>query len=320
MHTHTLPYPIPQVHQMAEMFTEKMVQGQIDQVMIQKIAENPELAALLEIQNGQFYPEMPPDWNNDKRAKEELLSWGMWSFADPLFPAFLYQQAQKLQPLQKLLYQQTQQAKMQSLQLIGVLMVLVAFVAKMADWSSFETVLIAVLLAILVKLWEIGDAMSFMKVMIAKIANGTDHIRYCISSTGGNQVKQLMGLHEKCSFIELRLQNMVGDESDTQRWLHQNLTEPEKFQDKMHGCLDICRQWVGSRLRFKDAQKMEFEAMFDKIWVKANKRAVLEAEAWVVSKGYAESARELTVAQEQLRIIQKVIAEINFQPILTQVV
>ena len=93
MHTHTLPYPISQVHKMAEMLTADMVQKQVDEVMAKKIAENPELAALLEVQHEQFYPEMSPDWNNDVRAKEKLLSWGRWSFADPFFHAFLYQLA-----------------------------------------------------------------------------------------------------------------------------------------------------------------------------------------------------------------------------------
>jgi hypothetical protein len=198
-------------------------------------------------------------------------------------------------------------------------MVILALLAKMADWSSFETVQIAVLLAILVKFWEIGDAMSFMKVLIAKIAGGTDHLRYCVSQAGGNQVKQLMGLHEKCSFIEIRLQNLVGDSGDTQRWLHQNLTEHEKLAEKIRGCLDVCRQWVASRLRFKDVAKIEFEAMFEKIWAAATKRALKEAEKWIESrKLYAQSAQELASAQEQPQIINQVIEEIDFLPILSK--
>ena len=73
-------------------------------------------------------------------------------------------------------------------------MLVLAVLAKIADWSSFETVQIGVLLMIIVKFWEVGDAMIVMKVMISKIAAGTDHLRYVVSNTGGNQVARAPNL------------------------------------------------------------------------------------------------------------------------------
>ncbi len=111
-----------------------------------------------------------------------------WSIGDPMLPAFNYLQAQKLQFLQNHIDHCAKQAQVQSFKVLGVLMLVVAVLAKIGDWSSFETVQIGVLLMIIAKFWEVGDAMLFMKIMISKIAAGTDHLRYVVSNTGGNQV------------------------------------------------------------------------------------------------------------------------------------
>jgi hypothetical protein len=178
---------------MAQILNEKMVLEQISNMQIKKITENPELAALMEVQH-EVHPEMPPDWKKEKFAKENMLGWGSWSFSDPMLPAFTYLQAQKLQLLQNKIDHFAEQAKVQSFKVLGVLMLVLAVLAKIADWSSFETVQIGVLLMIIVKFWEVGDAMILMKVMISKIAAGTDHLRYVVSNTGGNQVARASNL------------------------------------------------------------------------------------------------------------------------------
>ena len=109
-----------------------------------------------------------------------------------MLPAFKYLQAQKLQFLQNHIDHCAKQAQVQSFKVLGVLMLVLAVLAKIADWSSFETVQIGVLLMIIAKFWEVGDAMIFMKIMISKIAAGTDHLRYVVSNTGGNQVARAL--------------------------------------------------------------------------------------------------------------------------------
>jgi hypothetical protein len=173
---------------MAQNLNAKNLLEQLSQMQIKKITEHPELAALMEVHQQQLYPEMPSDWNNDQFNKEDMVGWGSWSFSDPMLPAFNYLQAQKLQFLQNHIDHCAKQAQVQSFKVLGVLMLVVAVLAKIGDWSSFETVQIGVLLMIIAKFWEVGDAMIFMKIMISKIAAGTDHLRYVVSNTGGNQV------------------------------------------------------------------------------------------------------------------------------------
>jgi hypothetical protein len=127
-----------------------------------------------------------------------------------------------------------------------------------------------------------------------------------------------MGLHEKCSFIEIRLQNLVGDGGDTMRWLYQNLCEGEGADQKISGCMHVCRQWTNSHLRFKDLQISEFEPQFMKIWTTGSAKALKEAEDWAVSCQNAASAKELTDAQAEVKIIRAVIKTISFSAILGQ--
>ena len=179
---------------MAQILNAKILLEQLSQMQIKKIQENPELAALMEVHQHELYPEMPPDWNKYQFNKEQMIGWGRWSFGDPMLPAFNYLQAQKLQFLQYQIDHCGKQAQVQSFKVLGVLMLVLAILAKIADWSSFETVQIGVLLMIIAKFWEVGDAMIFMKIMISKIAAGTDHLRYVVSNTGGNQVPRTRNL------------------------------------------------------------------------------------------------------------------------------
>jgi hypothetical protein len=96
--------------------------------------------------------------------------------------------------------------------------------------------------------------------------------------TGSSEVRQLMSLHEKCGFIEMRLQNLVGDVGDTQRWLSQNLCENDGAESKIKGCKHMCKLWVSSKLRFKDVPQEEFEPKFMKMWGIASSHTLKEAE------------------------------------------
>jgi hypothetical protein len=191
------------------MLTEKQILKQISAVQMQKIKQNPDLAALMEVHHEEVSPEMPADWSTDSNAKEEVIGWGSWSFGDPLFAAFKYQQADKLQQLQKMMDNFAEQAKVQSFKVIAVLMLVLAVLAKIADWSSFETVQIGVLLVILVKFLEVADGIVFMKVMISKIAAGTDHLRYVVTKTGGNQVARVPSIKMHLLIYSLSLDSLI---------------------------------------------------------------------------------------------------------------
>ena len=138
-------------------------------------------------------------------------------------------------------------------------------------------------------------------------------------ATGSSEVKQLMSLHDKCSFIEIRMQNLVGDVGDTQRWLYQNLIESDGAEEKIKGCTYMCKLWVSSKLRFKDVSQMEFEPKFMKMWSSASSKALKCAEDWVLSREtHAADAKELIEAQAEVKIIKDVIARISFHSILNQ--
>jgi hypothetical protein len=196
---------------MADNLNGKQILKQISEVQMQKINKNPDLAALMEVHHEEVRPEMPSDWKKDSKAKEEIIGWGSWSFGDPMLAAFTYQQADKLQQLQNKMEHFAEQAKVQSFKVIAVLMLVHAVLAKIADWSSFETVQIGVLIIILAKFVEVADGMVFMKVMISKIAAGTDHLRYAVSKTGGNQVARIpsIKLHLLIYSLELGFVNCL---------------------------------------------------------------------------------------------------------------
>jgi hypothetical protein len=101
--------------------------------------------------------------------------------------------------------------------------------------------------------------------------------------TGSSEVRQLMNLHDKCGFIEIRLQNLVGDVGDTQRWLCQNLCENDGVESKIKGCIHMCKLWVSSKLRFKDVPQEEFEPQFLKMWKVASSKALKGAEEHFVN-------------------------------------
>jgi hypothetical protein len=127
-----------------------------------------------------------------------------------------------------------------------------------------------------------------------------------------------MGLHEKCSFIEIRLQNLVGDGGDTQRWLYQSLAEGVGASQKIADCMHVCRQWTNSKLRFKDLQPAEFEPQFMKIWAIGSANALKQASDWASSNLNGTSATELSQALAEVKIIKAVIKDISFTTILNQ--
>ena len=128
-----------------------------------------------------------------------------------------------------------------------------------------------------------------------------------------------MSLHDKCSFIEIRMQNLVGDVGDTQRWLYQNLHESEGAESKIKSCMYMCKLWVSSKLRFKDVSQMEFEPKFMKMWSSASSKALKDAEDWaVIREIHPVDAKELIEAQAEVNIIKDVIARISFHSILNQ--
>jgi hypothetical protein len=131
-------------------------------------------------------------------------------------------------------------------------------------------------------------------------------------------VKQLMGLHEKCSFIEIRLQNLVGDGGDTQRWLYQSLAEAVGASQKIADCMSVCRQWCASRLRFKDLKPSEWEPQFMKIWALGSASALKQASDWASKSLNGMSATDLAEAQAEVMIIRSVIKDISFTTILNQ--
>ena len=196
---------------MAQILNEKEILKQVSEVQIQKSKQDPDLAALMEIQHEHVYPEMPANWDKDMNEKESLIGWGIYSFGDPMLAAFTYQQAHKLKELQKMMKYFSDKAKVQSSKVIAVLMLALAVLAKIANWSNYETMQIAVLLISLVKFVEVADVMVFMKVMISKIAAGTDHLRYIASNTGGNQVARApnIKLHLLIYSLELGFVNCL---------------------------------------------------------------------------------------------------------------
>jgi hypothetical protein len=127
-----------------------------------------------------------------------------------------------------------------------------------------------------------------------------------------------MGLHEKCSFIEIRLQNLVGDGGDTQRWLYQSLAEGVGASQKIADCMHVCRQWTNSKLRFKDLQPSEFEPQFMKIWKLGSASALKQASDWASKSLNGMSATDLAEAQAEVMIIRSVIKDISFTTILNQ--
>ncbi len=67
-----------------------------------------------------------------------------------------------------------------------------------------------------------------------------------------------MGLFDKVSYIEMRLQNLAGESYDMERMMCQIMEEigdEHQIEDQLKR---QCKIWQGARLKFKDQNKVRF--------------------------------------------------------------
>ena len=71
------------------------------------------------------------------------------------------------------------------------------------------------------QLFQLLHEMMEIKLFLQKAATSLSHIEMSASLSCGNLVKILRSHFEKLSYIEMRLQSLVGDRHDTARMLCQ---------------------------------------------------------------------------------------------------
>ena len=157
---------------------------------------------------------------------------------------------------------------------------LAAVGGKFGSWTSFEVAQITCLSLLVISFMNLLHQMSFLKMMAGRIASSTAHSEFIFSCSGGNQVKQLMGIFDKISYIEYRLQFLTGEASDARRMISQAIQEGYMSAALEKSLEAQCKQWVGARLKFKDVDKMEFNAAWQQIWSKGLAYAEKLAEDW----------------------------------------
>ena len=143
---------------------------------------------------------------------------------------------------------------------IAVAGTLAAVGGKFSGWTSFEVAQITCLSLLVISSTNLLHQMSFLKIMAGQIASSTAHSEFIFSCSGGNQVKQLMGIFEKLGYIEYRLQHLTGEASDACRMVSQAIQENHMSAALEKSLEYQCKQWAGARLTFKDVKEMEFNA------------------------------------------------------------
>ena len=163
---------------------------------------------------------------------------------------------------------------------------------KFGSWTSFEVAQITCLSLLVMSFMYMLREMGIMKMMAGQIASSTAHSEFIFSSSGGNQVKQLMGIFEKLAYIEYRMQHLTGEASDACRMISQAIQE-NYMSAALEKLLELqCQQWVGARMKFKDVDKMEFNAAWQKIWDKGLAYAEKMAADWKANPSSVADCQE----------------------------
>ena len=169
---------------------------------------------------------------------------------------------------------------------------LAAVGGKFGSWTSFEVAQITCLSLLVISFTNLLHQMGFLKIMAGQIASSTAHSEFIFSRSGGNQVKQLMGIFEKLGYIEYRLQFLTGEASDARRMISQAIQE-NYMSVALEKSLEYqCKQWVGARLKFKDVASSEFDARWTQIWNKGLAIAENMAEEWKANPTNFEDSLE----------------------------
>ena len=175
---------------------------------------------------------------------------------------------------------------------IAVAGFLAAVGGKFGSWTSFEVAQITCLSLLVMSFMYLLREMGIMKMMAGQIASSTAHSEFIFSSSGGNQVKQLMGIFEKLAYIEYRMQHLTGEASDACRMISQAIQESYMSAALEKSLEHQCKQWVGARMKFKDLDKMEFNASWEKIWDKGLSYAEKLAEEWKANPSSVADCQE----------------------------
>ena len=162
-------------------------------------------------------------------------------------------------------------------QTLPVFLLIVAVAGQLGGWSSYEMVHLAVQLVMVQLAMQVVQQAAQIKVLVGKMTSAVEHLRFISSAAGGNQVKQLMSLFEKTSYIERRLMYMTGSGRDCKRQLYQILYD--ELGEKLGAVKALKSQstsWLAARMRFKDIDQSEWLLQIMKNWNSASDAAVAE--------------------------------------------
>lgn len=278
---HFLVCPFAQV--MAQIHTDKAKVSEMEEKMLANIKmelqSDPEMAKLMHLEDvfqedAKMQDHFPinklteaanPEELKIAYAMEKKMGWGSWSFNDPMRHSFDFKMCCEFGGLAKKMTEEVNKVSFKFLQMMGVFVLFVGVAGQFGGWSSYEMAQLIVQLLVSWQLLQMTFQAAQMKMLLGKMTSAVEHLRFISSAAGGNQVKQLMGLFDKVSYIERRLMQMTGSGRDCVRQLKQILTDDFTTKPKVIQALEMqCKSWLAARMRFKDSNQLEWEPQFQK--------------------------------------------------------
>jgi hypothetical protein len=198
---------------------------------------------------------------------EQKMSWGPWSYQDPMSSSFEFRMCYELGKLAGKTKEEIGMVRAKFWQMLAAFLLIVGVAGQLGGWSSYEMVQLTVQLVMSYQLLPMSFQVAQMEVLVGKMTSAVEHLRFVSSAAGGNRVKQMMCLFDKVSYIELRLMHMTGSGRGCRRQLSQILYD--ELSEKLTVIKALGSQsksWLAARMRFKYISQFEWDRQFMQNW------------------------------------------------------
>ena len=324
---------------------QKLVDRKMDKALLEMLNDPRELQLLNKIVDE--HGEMPklPEWLDEElnRGVVEFGGLTSWDFSDPSSTAFKFYMARKTRQLnmqfttagssdlpkdeamKSLSYLRFTEMKIWPTK-VGVSLLAAVVLMQILSFESYMQIAEIVKICFMVLLVQIGingamlqgesylkfneisRKLSRLEVVELQLMASCRKLEMGSTMIAGNSNKQLRGLFEKASFMELRLQALAGAERDAGRMLTQLLCESwdTGAEYLMEGVRREAASWVAARRMWKDCRADEMQVSWEKILKTAVEIAEETGKSWQESATQHNQLAQVKKVKQFFKICEKI--------------